>query len=174
MLCFHLSGTLATLVAKQPTIPCITCLAISPLLQVNALKAPRTNAFFQNYWQSHNWKGPYNVNMVVAIFLPLYMMSILLLFTVPIQEFSTFLLRKREITLRRPFSFHDAKKIAYVLFCDNCTTFKVCPYMRIFPLAQSVHLLLEHNETPYNNQSTESTERWHLRFNLTIELQYRY
>ena len=24
------------------------------------------------------------------------------------------------------------------------------------------------------NQSTESTERWHLRFNVTIELQYRY
>ena len=32
MLCFHLSSTLAILVAKQPTIPCntITCLAISP------------------------------------------------------------------------------------------------------------------------------------------------
>ena len=27
--CFHLSGTLARLVAKQPTIPCITCLVTS-------------------------------------------------------------------------------------------------------------------------------------------------
>ena len=28
---------------------------------------------------------------------------------------------------------------------------------------------------PYKyNQSTESTERWHLRFTLTIERQYRY
>ena len=46
-------------------------------------------------------------------------------FSVPIQEFSTFLFRKRDITSRRPFSFHDAKKISYVLFCDNCTALTV-------------------------------------------------
>ena len=38
-----------------------------PLLQVKALKAPLTMAFFQNYWWSHNWQGPYNMNVVVAI-----------------------------------------------------------------------------------------------------------
>ena len=121
MLCFHLSGTLATLVAKQPTIPYLTCLAIFPLLQVNVFKAPLTKEFFQNYWWSHNWQGPYNVNMVVAIFLLMYMTSILLL----IQEFSTFLLRKRGITSRRPFLFHDAKNNSHVLFCDNCTAFSL-------------------------------------------------
>ena len=50
--------------------------------------------------------------MVVAIFLLIYMTSIILPFAVPIQEFSAFLLRKRDITSRRPFSFHDAKKIS--------------------------------------------------------------
>ena len=122
------------------------------LLQVNALKAPLTKAFFQNYWWSHNWLGPYNVNMMIAIFLRMYMTSILLPFADRIQEFSTFLLRKRDITSRRPFSFHDAKKISYVVFCDNCTVLKVCPYMRHFPLAQSVHLLFEHNESQYNGK----------------------
>ena len=121
-----------------------------PLLQVNALKAPLTNQSFQNYWWSHNWQDPYYVNMVVAIFLLMYMTSILLPFSDPIQEFPTYLLRRGDITSRRPFSFHDAKKISYVLFCDNCTALKVCPYMRIFPLAQSVHLLYEHNESLYN------------------------
>ena len=38
-----------------------------PLLQVNALKAQLIKALFQNYWCSHNWQGPYNENMVVAI-----------------------------------------------------------------------------------------------------------
>ena len=90
--------------------------------------------------------------MVVAIFLLMYMTSILLPFAVPIQEFCTFLLRKRDITSRIPFSFHDAKKISYVLFCDNCTALKVCPYMLIFYLAQSVHALFEHNESPYNRK----------------------
>ena len=102
-----------------------------PLLQVNALKAPLTKALFQNYCWSHNWQGPHNVNMVVAIVLLMYMTSILLPFAVRIQECSTFLLRKRDITSRRPFSLHDAKKISYVLFSDNCTTLKACPYMRI-------------------------------------------
>ena len=88
--------------------------------------------------------------MVVAIILLMYMTLIVLPFADPIQEFSTFLLRRRDITSRRTFSFHDAKKISYVLFCDNCTALKVCPYMHIFPLAQSVHLLFEHNESPYN------------------------
>ena len=46
------------------------------------------------------------------------MSSILLPFAVPIKEFSTFLLRKRDITSWRPFSFQDAKKISYVLFCS--------------------------------------------------------
>ena len=111
-----------------------------PLLQVNALKAQLTKALFQNYWCSHNWQGPYNVNMVVAIVLLLYMTSILLPFDVRIQECSTFLIRKRDITSWRPFSFHNAKEISYALFCDNCTAFKVCLYMRIFPPAQSVNL----------------------------------
>ena len=123
-----------------------------PLLQVNALKAPLTKAFFQNYWWSHNWQGPYNVNMVVAIFLLMYMTSISLPFAVQLQEFSTYLLRKRDITSRCPFSLHDAKKISYVLFCDNYTALKVYPYIHIFPLAQSVHLLFEHNESPYNRK----------------------
>ena len=38
-----------------------------PLLQVIALKAPLTTAFFQHRLWSHNRQGPYNVNMVVAI-----------------------------------------------------------------------------------------------------------
>ena len=67
-----------------------------------------------------------------------------LTFAFPIHEFSTFLLKKREITARHPFSFHNAKKISYVLFCDNCTAFEECPYMRIFPLAQSVHCYFDH------------------------------
>ena len=92
------------------------------------------------------------MNMVVVIFLLMYMTSILLPFAVRIQEFSTFLLRERDITSRRPFSFHNAKKISYVLLCDNCTALKVCPYMRIFPPAQSVHLLFEHNESLYNRK----------------------
>ena len=74
------------------------------------------------------------------------MTSKLVTFAVLIHEFSTFLLRKRDITSRRPFSFNDAKKISYALFCENCTALKVCPYMHIFPLAQSVHFLFEHNE----------------------------
>ena len=90
--------------------------------------------------------------MVVVIVLLLYMTSILLPFDVRIQECSTFLLRKRDITSQCPFSFHNAKEISYALFCDNCTALKVCPYMRIFPLAQSVHLLFEHNESPYNRK----------------------
>ena len=90
--------------------------------------------------------------MVVAIFLLMYMTSILLPFAVPIQEISTFLLRKGDITSRRPFSFHDAKKNSFVLFCDNCTVLNLCPYMRIFPLAQSVNLLFEHNESQYNRK----------------------
>ena len=123
-----------------------------PLLQVYALKAPLTKTFIQNYWCSHNLQGPYNVNMVVVIFLLMYMTSISLPFAVWIQEFSTFLLRENDISSRCPFSFHNAKKISYVLLCDNCTALKVCPYMRIFPLAQSVHLLFEHNESPYNRK----------------------
>ena len=83
--------------------------------------------------------------MVVAILILIYMTSILLTFAVPIHEFSTFLLRERDIISRHLFSFHDAKNISYVLFCDNCTALVVCPYMYIFPLAQSVHLLFEHN-----------------------------
>ena len=123
-----------------------------PLLQVNSLKAPLTKVFSQNYWCSHSWQGPYNVNMVVVIFLQMYMTSILSPFAVWIQEFSTFLLRERDITSRRPFSFHNAKKISHFLLCDNCTVLKVRPYMRIFLLAQSVHLFFEHNESPYNRK----------------------
>ena len=123
MLCFHLSGTLATPVAKQQTIPCVTCLAIAPFLKVNALKAPLTKAFSQNYWCSHNWQGPHNVNMVVVIFLLMYMTSILLPFADRLQEFSTCLLRERDITSRHPFSFHNAKKISNVFLFDNCTAF---------------------------------------------------
>ena len=122
------------------------------LLQVYALKAPLTKAFFQNYWCSHKCQGPYNVNMVVVIFLLMYMASLLLSFAVRIQEFSTFLLRERDITSRRHFSFHNAKKISYVLLCDTCTALKVCPYMCIFFLAQSVHLLFKHNESRYNRK----------------------
>ena len=90
--------------------------------------------------------------MVVVIFLLMYMTSILSPFAVRIEEFSTFLLRERDITSRRPFSFHNAKKISYVILYDNCTALKVCPYMRIFPHSQSVHLLVEHNESPYNRK----------------------
>ena len=95
------------------------------LFQVNALNAPLTKAHFQNYWWSYIWQGPYNKNMVVAIFILMYMTSILLPFAVPIQEFYTFLLRKRDMTSRGPFSFHDAKKISYALFCDNCTALNI-------------------------------------------------
>ena len=56
--------------------------------------------------------------MVVTIFLLMYMSSISLPFAVPIQEFSTFLLRKRDISSWHPFSFQDAKKLSYVLFCS--------------------------------------------------------
>ena len=90
--------------------------------------------------------------MVIAIFLQMYMTSIFIPSVVRIQEFSTVLLRKRGIISRYPLSFHDAKNISYVLFCDNCTALKVCPYMRIFPLVQSVQLLFEHNESPYNRK----------------------
>ena len=58
------------------------------------------------------------------------MTSILLSFAVPIHEFSTFLLGKKDIISQH----HYAKNISYVLFCDNCTALVVCPYMRIFPL----------------------------------------
>ena len=92
------------------------------------------------------------MNMVVVIFLLMCMTSIFLPFAVRIQEFSTFLLRERDIFSRHPFSFHNAKEISYVLLCDNCTALKVCPYMRIFPLAQSVHLLFKQNESPYNRK----------------------
>ena len=89
--------------------------------------------------------------MDVLIFLLMYMTSILLPFAVRIHEFSTFL-RERYTISRRPFSFHNAKKISYVLLRDNCTALKVCPYMRIFPIAQSVYLLFEHNQSPYNRK----------------------
>ena len=65
--------------------------------------------------------------MVVAILILIYMPSILLTFAVPIHQFSTFLLRERDISSRHPFSFHDAKNISYVLFCDNCTALVVGP-----------------------------------------------
>ena len=89
--------------------------------------------------------------MLLAIFLLMYMTSILLPFAVPIQEFSTCLFRKGDITSRRPFSFYDWKKISYVLvlFLDISTALKVFPYMCIFPHAQSAHLLFEHNESLY-------------------------
>ena len=150
MPCFHLSGTLATLVAKQTNDTMYYMSGHLPLLLVIALKASLTKAFFPKLLVKCNWQGPYNVNIVVVIFLLMNMTSISLPFAVWIQEFSTFLLRKRDITLRHPFSFQDAKKIPYVILCDNCTALKVCPYMRIFSLAKSVHLLFEHNESPYN------------------------
>ena len=84
--------------------------------------------------------------MVVAIFILIYMTSILLTFAVPIHQFSTFLLREGDITSRHPFSFHEVKNISYVPFCDNCTALVVGPSMCIFPLAQSVHLLFERNK----------------------------
>ena len=68
------------------------------------------------------------------------------------QIFYTVLLRKRDIISRHPFSFHNVKKIAYVLFCYNCTALKLCPDMRIFPIAKLVHLLFEHNESLYNRK----------------------
>ena len=80
------------------------------------------------------------------------MTSILLPLAILMQELSTFLLRKSDITMRHPFSFHDAKKISYVLFCDNCTAFKAYSYMPISPLAQSVHLLFGRHESPYNRK----------------------
>ena len=46
--------------------------------------------------------------------------------------------------------FHDTKKISNVQLCDNSTTFKVCAYMRIFPVAESVDLLFGYNKNPYN------------------------
>ena len=106
-----------------------------PLLLVKPLKAQLTKTFFQNYWLSHNWQDQFNVNMVVAILIIRYMTSILLTFAVPITSFLQVLLREREISARHPFSFHDAKNISYVLFCDNCTALAVGPSMRIFPLA---------------------------------------
>ena len=53
------------------------------LLLVNRLKAQLTKTFFQNHWWSHIWQGPFNVNMVVAILILIYMTSILLSFAVP-------------------------------------------------------------------------------------------
>ena len=88
-----------------------------PLLLVNPLNAQLAKTFFQHYWWSHNWQGPFNVNMVVAILILIYMTSILLAFVVSIHQISTFLLRERDITPRHPFSFHDAKNISYVLLC---------------------------------------------------------
>ena len=73
-----------------------------------------------------------NVNMVVAILILIYMTSILLTFSVPIHQFSTFLLREGNISSQHSFSFHDAKSISYVLFC---TALVVGPSIRIFPLA---------------------------------------
>ena len=148
MLCFHLSGTFATLVAKQPTIPCITCLA-SPLLFVNVLQVQLTTTFFQNYWWSHIT----NVNMVVTILLltyTVYMTLILLTFAVPLVFY--FFAQKAGHHPWHPFSSHDARKISYVLFCNNKTAIKIYPYMDIFPLAQSVHLFLEHNASQYNRK----------------------
>ena len=43
------------------------------------------------------------------------------------------------------------------------------PWYLAFQTKQQIH-----NNNKKYNQSTESTERWHLRFNLTTELQYRY
>ena len=77
------------------------------------------------------------------------MTSILLTFAVSIHQFSTFLLRERNITSRHPVSFHGAKNISYVLFCDNCTALVVGPSMLIFLFAQSGQLLFERNKIQY-------------------------
>ena len=50
----------------------------------------QTKTLFQNYWWSHNWHGPYNANMVVAIFLLMFMTSIVLIFAVLMQHFPFF------------------------------------------------------------------------------------
>ena len=115
----------------------------------NTLKAQLTKTFFFKYWWSHNWHGPFNVNMVVVILILIYLMSILLTFAVPIHQFSTFLLRESDITSRYPFSFHNAKNISYVMCCDNCTALVVGLSMHIFPLAQSVRLLFENNKIQF-------------------------
>ena len=77
----------------------------------------------------------FHVNMENATFLLKCMTFNIINFCRPRTSIFYFvLLRKRDITLRHP-SFHDAKEISYyVLFCDNFTVLKVCPYMRIFPL----------------------------------------
>ena len=105
---FHFSGTLEILVAKQPTIPC---------------KHVWPSPLFQNYWLSHNWQGQYNVNIMIAILLQIYMTSILLTFAVPIHAFSTFLLGKRDITSRHPFSFMMRRN-----FHMSCIVTTVLPY----------------------------------------------
>ena len=137
---------------KQPTIPYIYNMSGHlPLLLVNPLKAQLTKTFFQKYRWSHNWQGPFNVFKYDGcdINSNIYMTSILLTFAVPIHMFSTFFIRERDITSRHPFSFHDSKNISYVLFCDNCTPLVIGPSMRIFPLAQSIHLLFERNKIQY-------------------------
>ena len=145
MLCFHLSGTL---LGNQRYHVCHVW--PSPPVACKCVKSETNKGIFPKLLVKYNWQGPYNVNMMVMIFLLMNMTSILLPFVTRIHECSTFLIRKRDITLRHPFLFHDATKISYVLLCDNCTALKVCPYMRIFPLGWSVHLLFEHNESPYN------------------------
>ena len=106
-----------------------------PLFLVNALKVSLTKAFFQDYWWSLNWQGQYNVNMVVAIFLLIYIYDVnIITFCRSVTIVFYFSLRKMDFTLWCPFSFHDEKKISYILFWDNCTTLKLCPYMHIFPL----------------------------------------
>ena len=106
-----------------------------PLLQVNALKAPLTKTFFQNYWWSHNWQSSFNVNMVVVIFLLMDMTSILLTFSVPIEEFSTFC-SERGTSLRGTPS--HLTKLSYVflwqLYCIKG--------MSLYAWGASMHLLL--------------------------------
>ena len=105
-----------------------------PLLQVNAYKAPLTKAFSQNYWWSQNWQGPYNMNMVVGIYLLMYMTSILLPFAVLIPEFSTFLLRKRTSLRGAPSHFTMRRKFHMSCFVTTVLPQRYVLICASFPL----------------------------------------
>ena len=98
------------------------------------MKSKLTGSILCEYGGCDIYSNVYDVNIITFWLLPSRYNSFLL-----------FLLKKRDITSRRPFLFHDLKKMSFVLVCDNCTALKVCPSMRIFPLAQSVHLVYIYN-----------------------------
>ena len=140
-----------------------------PLLQVYALKAPLTKAFFQNYMWSHNWQDPYNVNMVVAIFLLMYMTSILLPFAVTIQEYLTFCSERGTSLRGAPSHFTMRRKFHMSCFVTTVLPKRYVLICASFPLLNRFICFLnimrvritENRYNPLSNfRSVQVTNEW--------------